>query len=85
MFNIQGFFFVVVVGVFCCALSPPLPSHPTPLPPKKKKNPFIAFIVYFRSFYLTIGLADFENVISLTGFKSHVLHSLKEKAIFLHI
>lgn len=32
-----------------------------------------------------MGLADLENVISRTGFKSHVLHSLKEKSIFLHL
>ena len=30
-------------------------------------------------------MADFENVISRTGFKSHVLHSLKERLIFLYI
>lgn len=27
--------------------------------------------------YLTIGLLDLGNVISLTGFRSHVLHSLR--------
>lgn len=70
MFNAQDFF---VVGLFCLWVW--LFFFP------KEKN---AFIVYLRSFYLTIGLADFENVISRTGFKSHVLHSLKERGIFLH-
>lgn len=49
----------------------------------KEKNPFT---VYVKSFYLTMGLADLENVISRTGFKSHVLHSLKEKSFsFIYI
>lgn len=68
MFNTQDYF-VVVFFVDLVFLFP------------KEKN---ALIVYLRSFYLTIGLADFENVISRTGFKSHVLHSLKKRAIFLH-
>lgn len=29
--------------------------------------------------YLMIGLFDLGNAISLTGFKSHVLHSLEER------
>lgn len=49
-------------------------------PPQREK----CICCILKIFYLTIGLADFENVISRTGFKSHVLHSLKERAIFLH-
>lgn len=34
---------------------------------------------YYYYFYLTIGLFDLGKVISRTGFKSHVLHSLRRR------
>lgn len=35
--------------------------------------------------YLMIGLFDLGNVISLTGFKSHVLHNLEERAVIIQL
>lgn len=32
-----------------------------------------------------IGLFDLGNVISLTGFKSHVLHNLEERAVIIQL
>lgn len=32
-----------------------------------------------------IGLFDLGNVISLTGFRSHVLHNLEERAVIIQL